>query len=166
MFFDDVYVDMDGVLVDFDAGFSALIGEVRDSQGGWYTITAEQLRMIEEAPRFWLDLPETCRAHQIWTMAQILGTRVHVLSSCRMANGAVQKPLWMKQHFDHDDTIVVNNNSEKTAYAHSKALLVDDHRPNIDEWRRAGGYALWLPVGFCKGFINEMNNVEEGEKAA
>lgn len=54
------------------------------------------------------------------------------------------KIMWFKQHFNlsEEHIICVPNSSDKTKYAYSNAILVDDYEKNIQEWNECGGKGL------------------------
>lgn len=54
------------------------------------------------------------------------------------------KIMWFKEHFGLTDEqiICVPNSSDKTKYAYSNTILIDDYEKNIQEWNERGGQGL------------------------
>ena len=55
-----------------------------------------------------------------------------------------QKQEWYEEHFPilRDNVICVDKSPDKAAYAHHRAILIDDRMKSIEPWIAAGGIGI------------------------
>lgn len=136
-----IYVDMDGVLADFEAAILALYGrEGLDAQAHrddfWKRLCVEDrvfthMKPIEEGLRMVADLRNA-------------GIPVCILTSTggmpHHNDIACQKLFWLRMHGLADVPVAFCMNTKgKGAYASAGAVLIDDRAKVLDEWYRWGG---------------------------
>ena len=142
--FTKIYLDMDGVIANFEKRFEDLFGIMpaqADSHGqfGHYFKQFIQgknfgsLEMMPDAPVL-LDYLKT------------LTVPIEILSStARPENNAAiqfQKTTWLEQHGITYPTIFVPGKKLKAKFADENSILIDDTDSNIDEWNEAGGTGI------------------------
>ena len=139
-----IFLDQDGVLADFEAGLTKAMGykvglddehDVYDAQKR--KLTAQRLfRNLEPLPDAW-KLVDYCMNSGIHT--EIL-----------TAAGTINRTLVIKDKIDwirryvHPHWIVIPtfSGTQKAAFAHKKAVLIDDRERNIKCWKEAGGIGI------------------------
>lgn len=136
-----MYLDLDGVMADFDLAFYSLFRkdphDVDDK---------ELWRLINTVPTFFRDLPLMTGALEFWKWAQPL-FRISILTACPRSNyqeAARQKIAWCRQHLGNDVTILpVMGGKNKVLFMHSAGdILIDDFEKNILPWREHGGVGI------------------------
>lgn len=135
-----VYLDLDGVMADFDAHFPATFG--LDHRGMadnamWETINAH--------PSYFRDMPPYPGA--VAFFAEIKHLDPIVLTACPSSNYAHvarQKRAWTREHLSKDIVILpVMGGKNKALFMHAPGdILIDDFRRNALAWEAEGGVAV------------------------
>lgn len=138
----DLYIDSDGVICGFEEFAYQILGNrhIHEVPKGtlWSTIERhgsffESLPLMEGAEK----LVEF--AHSNFKNFSILTATGHT-----PADAADQKRRWYAKHFPQLTTIhVVDKSPDKAAFAHQRAILVDDRRKSLDPWIAAGGIGIF-----------------------
>ena len=171
-----LYLDMDGVLADFNTAARDLLGatdaeENRAAQAGRWP--DHRWRMIAEQEHFYLNLPKTAIADQLVELAlrfrENLDFELRVLTAIPSGNDMPDafhdKIDWMNQHYGEHNIRV-----HFGPYSHDKArhcqssedILVDDRTSNCDQWRAAGGVAVQVLPGREHQALVELEQLFHG----
>lgn len=147
-----IYLDMDGVVSDFDSYYESLIGVnpknvkgARERNENWKKFVAndsfEKLPFITSA----YVLLDFIKKHNIETemLTSSGGTTYH-------DKVAAQKKSWLIKHGLKYKPNVVPGGSKKAAFAKPDTILIDDTARNIEAFEKAGGI----------GILHDHNNVE------
>lgn len=153
----DIFLDMDGVLTDFDAamakaGIKNEWGFIHKPKSEW---TPDQFALDalvrEQMDRedFWPNLPIMAGAHYLYESAKVLGN-VMILTArpnetVNAARVTQQKREWIWKNinpFMHHAEIIVCLRHEKQDFAKYGAILVDDMPINCEHWAQAGGQPI------------------------
>ena len=140
-----IFLDQDGVLADFETTCSKMLGQkVWNSDSGHLLydkhkreLTAKHLfRNLEPLPDAW-KLVDWCLNSGIHT---------EILTAAGTVNRTIvvqDKIDWIRKHI-HPHWIVVPTfkGSQKAAFAHKKAVLIDDRDKNIEKWVESGGIGI------------------------
>lgn len=135
-----LYLDLDGVMADFDAHFPALFGvnhkEMLDDDM-WARINAH--------PSYFRDMPPCPGALKFYE--EIAHHNPIILTACprsSYAHVAGQKRAWVREHLDADVTVLpVMGGKNKPLFMHApNDVLIDDWSKNITAWCQAGGLAI------------------------
>lgn len=140
-----IYVDMDGVVADFDAGLSKLVNKNYNSAGkrGWYKIADEDWAAVRREKDFWLNLPKMPSADRLMEAIKESYKNIKFLTAGGSDEKAFdQKPLWIKKHFGNYEVIVVEKRMEKILYCKKDVTLIDDHNETIERWKLMGGIGI------------------------
>ena len=140
-----IYLDLDGVLVDFFPHFKAITGAEYnhpDKAVKWANFTRfVEAKGFESAP----VLPQ---AHAVFELVKQTGFDHFFLSSkAGRADLEIQiyeqKYEWLKRHGfgDHPDLILAPYGTGKAMWAFKRTILIDDTEINCEAWRRAEGSA-------------------------
>ncbi|MEQ8602119.1 MAG: hypothetical protein RIB45_02280 [Marivibrio sp.] len=159
-----LYLDLDGVLADFDAGVAALgfpaDGRLNKKRA---ELTPELRAMktdlydaIERAGTFFLGLPPMEDAEELWRAVQPFEPWILTapINADRGADHpavmaiAQQKLAWVRTHLDAsfpDERFACVDSGAKALYVARRpgvAILVDDRPTNIAKWHEAGGLGV------------------------
>lgn len=135
-----IYVDLDGVMADFDAAFPALFGldhrELADD---------EMWGHINNHPSFFRDLPPMHGAVEFFHSIHHLNPVI--LTACPKLNyplAAMQKRQWVREHLSATCLVLpVLGGRHKPLFMHQPGdVLIDDFEANCDAWTAAGGIAI------------------------
>ena len=141
----EVYIDMDGVLVDFFDAWAKLMKvdnfrKIQDIDKG--------LQAIRDEDDFWLKLKPTPNAGKLLALVRELKGSYTILSS-PLADDPRSEPhkkMWVNKflkQFPPKDVIITGN---KAKYAQQSDgtpnILIDDFGKNIDKWNAAGGIGV------------------------
>lgn len=140
-----IYLDMDGVLVDYLANFIPL---------GKDKIDEEDIRN-----GFFRDLPVLDGAFELMEYCQYFSpNKVEILTSlgCKLPKEVSdQKQAWLESHFQikrfENRFNSVYHSKEKAYYAAPNILLIDDREKSINPFIKSGGMGI-LYSGFTYKF--------------
>ena len=152
-----IYCDMDGVLCDFDQGYEKLTGESTDeanAKGKSYFWKLFRESVGENEKDFWANLPWQPGGEELWNY--IKSSSPNILSAPAVDfnlpqdqqlnpefNQAIQgKKEWISKHLNGVNKEIFVPAPQKSTFATSKHILIDDMQKNIDAWRAAGGKAI------------------------
>ena len=138
----EIYIDMDGVLVDFFKAWADLMGvknfrDIKNIDAG--------LEKIRQTPNFWVNLQKTPNADNLLRLIKDVKGSYSILSSPLADDSRVEpeKREWVKKNliaFAPNQVIITTN---KPKYAKQSDgtpnVLIDDFGTNIAKWESAGG---------------------------
>ena len=135
-----LYLDLDGVMADFDAHFPAVFGLDHRSMADdamWATINAH--------PSYFRDMPPCPGAVEFYR--EIAHLDPIVLTACprtNYANAATQKRAWVYEHLGpHVTVLPVMGGHNKPLFMHAPGdILIDDFEKNTRAWDAAGGMSI------------------------
>lgn len=145
MKFTKVYLDMDGVIADFELRYHELYKEnPRDSRknkdfGGNFRhfIDTKQFATLDMMPD----------AMELLTYLRGISVPIEILSSTAREEEheaiAAQKRMWLQTHNIGYKANFVPGASKKYKFATPDSIIIDDTESVIDEWIKAGGKAIW-----------------------
>ena len=168
-----LYLDMDGVLADFNAGAAKLLGMPPkeaaqiEQRGRW---PDQQWRQLAEQANFYLDLPKMQWADKMVELAlrfrDNLNYDLRILTAIPKGNDMPEafhdKIDWINHHYGAHDLRV-----HFGPYSHDKArhcrgrddILVDDRTSNCAEWQAAGGTAIQVRAGAYGQALVELESI-------
>lgn len=138
----DVYLDSDGLLADFDFLAREILGNRTIESVPKGTLWAA----VERHGSFFESLPVMENAEVLVDFVLNNFSRVAVLTASGYTpkDAPEQKRRWYAKHFPQLTTIhVVDKSPDKAAFAHQRAILVDDRRKSLDPWIAAGGIGIF-----------------------
>ena len=137
-----IYVDMDGVLVDFFGSWAELMGADHFTK---IDDVPAALQKIRDTDDFWLKLPKTQNADTLLNIIKQIKGEYVILSSplANDPNSEPHKRKWIENNlkaFPPSDVIITH---DKAKYATTEDgtpnILIDDYGVNINKWVAAGG---------------------------
>jgi hypothetical protein len=152
-----IYCDMDGVLCDFDQGYEKLTGESTDeanAKGKSYFWKLFRESVGKNEKDFWTNLPWQPGGEELWN--HIKSSSPNILSAPAVDfnlpqdqqlnpefNQAIQgKKEWISKHLNGVNKEIFVPAPQKSTFATSKHILIDDMQKNIDAWKAAGGIGI------------------------
>ncbi|WP_143535378.1 hypothetical protein [Rhizobium sp. N122] len=135
-----VYLDLDGVMADFDAHFPALFGVDHRSM-----LDDDMWSQINAHPSYFRDMPQCPGALNFFKSIEALNPII--LTACPKSNyahAARQKREWVREHLGHHVPVLpVMGGSSKPLFMHAAGdILIDDFERNTAAWSKAGGVAI------------------------
>ena len=142
-----IFVDMDGVLADFDKGFQEISGLSSDSVS-----TEEMWGKINEYGRakFFSELPWMSGSKEMWNFIIQNFLKVKILSSLGKQDkidglNTKGKTMWLRHNIPSlslEDIILVDNKHKKRHYSKPGDIIIDDTPVVIEEWIKKGGIGI------------------------
>jgi hypothetical protein len=137
-----IYVDMDGVLTDFELQTKKLTGftpQQLQDQGGdkkmWGEIGKHEIG-------FWKDMPWMDGSKVFWDFVKKFNPKILSAPSRSIDDCKPGKLAWVKNNLGSHVVVVFARASEKMNYADSESILIDDLQKNIDGWKSKGGLGI------------------------
>lgn len=148
----NIYLDMDGVLCDFNKHYTNLFGmhpkQARDQKNGnyssfWNTFV-DNGEFVNIPPLEGYDKILHAVAEYRRQMKGEVTIRILTSSGgqSKYAEVAAQKTQWLKDHFIIYEPIVVPGRRYKQEYANPYSILIDDTQDVIEDWKEAGGIGI------------------------
>lgn len=142
-----LYLDMDGVVADFDEYASRVLGPIPQSSGIY---PDEQWQKIADNKRLYRDLKKTPYADDLVAecgdLALTKGWDLMFLTAVPKANDIkwafYDKMVWAQLLFPGIPIHFGPYSHDKWKHCQPGDILIDDRASNIEEWRAAGGIAI------------------------
>jgi hypothetical protein len=136
-----LFVDMDGVLVDCDGHYEARFG-VRPDRAK--TPPEDFWQRLRGAPAFFEECPPLPGALEFWDRLQRLHPVPVLLSGIPTrvgvsADAARAKARWARAHLGPDVPVLLTESRNKRAYCRRGDVLIDDWPKYQSHWEGAGG---------------------------
>ena len=155
-----VYVDMDGVLADFDS--KAL--EITGGQYGSPEFSNSKFwkrvyQYNSDVEPFFQNLPKMSGADDLINFLTSNFKNVSILTATGTTpkDAAQQKRAWIEKYYPGIKVITVISSREKAIYANPRSVLIDDREKAIDPWKKAGGIGVLFQS--TSQAINDLNEL-------
>ncbi len=139
-----LYVDLDGVLVDFDKGMEQIgfprhvVETDRKAKAKfWQTVGA----MAAKGQPFWGAMDPMADAMQLWNYVKKYSPEI-LSATGHVGNAVAEKHEWVKHHLGNVPTHLVKNSKDKAQFATATSILIDDRTKSIEPWLAAGGIGI------------------------
>lgn len=147
-----IYLDLDGVLADFIAGYKKYYGNQDIAKVDMKELIAQKKTFADYS--LYRDLPLFPEAKNLVKYVESLGVDVQILTSVGKyspKDNAVDKVLWIKKHFPKyaKKFNYVTASADKAKFAASDTVLIDDRSKSTKPFAAAGGNVV-LYTGFSK----------------
>ena len=137
-----VFVDLDGVMADFDGHYEALFHKKIDRNRPKDSAADRELwRNVSTVPTFFRDLPVLPGAKALWSGLHKLGVKPIVLTggSSKLHTTAEQKTEWVHEHIDPTAKVIVTESRNKFEHGEPGDILIDDWKRYMPNWVNMGG---------------------------
>ena len=141
-----IYLDMDGVVADFDEYAARTLG-IPPSQGiypneVWYKLATNS--------RLYRDLVKTPYADKLVFQCSVIakqqGYKLKFLTAVPKGNDVpwafYDKVIWAQKYFPGIPVMFGPFSKDKYIHCQPGDILIDDRTSNIEEWRVAGGLGI------------------------
>ena len=134
-----IYVDMDGVLVDFDGGYEKLTGMTTreaDKKGPeffWKPIS-------KAGAKWWITLNWMSDGKQLWDYVKKYNPEL-LSAPSREEASKMGKRIWVKRELP-GAKLILRSADKKQEFASPTSILIDDREKNIEQWEAAGGIGI------------------------
>ncbi|MAV94218.1 MAG: hypothetical protein CMA31_00850 [Euryarchaeota archaeon] len=138
----EIYVDMDGVLVDFFDAWTKLMGVKNWKDIKNINVALDKIRSTKD---FWVNLKPTPNAFTLLDIIKKIKGNYKILSAPMADDHRVEpsKRAWVEQHlkaFPPDEVIITTNKKQyATQPDGTPNILIDDFGQNVAKWEAAGG---------------------------
>ena len=140
-----VFLDMDGVLVDFFGAFAKLANVEH-----WKQMDSQRLQGVLNkivGSDYFAKLPKTNACDSIVEMAIDFAGSYSILSSPLrgdISNSTKHKRAWVIDNLSPQPakTIIIRDKSQYALLNGVQNILIDDRENNIHKWQEAGGYGI------------------------
>lgn len=154
-----LYLDMDGVLVDFRKQAEKYHLYIGEEGINWLLVMLigkkfwTSMEWLDGAQDAYSELDNFCKSS---------GHELHILSSVRLKSGKKGKTEWISEHTNipEENITIVRRSRFKNAFAKGDALLIDDRAKNVEAFSNAGGNSL-LFRGWSRKFVGEIKKILE-----
>lgn len=151
-----LYVDLDGVLADFEKGVTKAIRETMDPNFVydekkfqtdpkfrdfmWKTVAEYQK---QHGFILWRNLDTMPDAYQLWDYVKKYNPQILSATGPARYHAAEQKRGWVTEHFGSNIRINTTESAAlKASYADQTRILIDDKMKAISPWVAAGGIGI------------------------
>jgi 5'(3')-deoxyribonucleotidase len=148
-----VFLDMDGVLVDFNNGYKKIADgqsfeEVEEERGKPFAVE----KFLNQGKEFWSNLDWIHGGKELYEDCRLLFRNPRILSStgskerkdqhAKISEGKREWLIRELSQINKEDIIIVEDRHLKQKYASKTGILIDDHPTNIAEWNNSGGTGI------------------------
>jgi 5'(3')-deoxyribonucleotidase len=156
-----IYLDMDGVVADFDRAVQAILGgdtrvDQRYPESEWAKLRGHQ-RIYQDLP---LCVDANFLVNGVRALAKEQGLRVLFLTAVPKDNdfpwAFVDKIAWAQRYFPDIPVWFGPYSEDKQIRSRPDDVLIDDRVSNITQWRDQGGYAI-LYQGQAQPVLDELS---------
>lgn len=166
-----VYLDMDGILVNFVGAVNKYMGIPKDTiptKWNWvkdYGFTFDDVNSWCDI-NFWHTLDWTYDGHDIirLVVSTFKPEQIYLLTTPMPNPGSYTgKALWVQSHLPEYNKRLIVTPVPKSLFATPSILLIDDKDENVEEFVKAGGYGILVNRPWNKGYERVDHTVEDLE---
>ncbi len=171
----NLFVDLDGVITDFDSRYAHYTGVSPEEMDAQLTTQygkkkAQSMfwsKVDGVGAKFWEDMEYMPDAQQLINFLKPYEYKF-LSSPSRSATSREGKTNWAKREFPNIELILrIANQKQEQEFAGPKNILIDDRPSNIEQWKAKGGIGILHKsafdtikqlekLGFKKGSIDEI----------
>lgn len=146
-----IFVDMDGVLADFDRHYDMTCG--RRKEGGdviW--------GLVHQFPDFFSNIPPMADMRTLWRYIRSHNPIVLTGIPSSIEGVGQQKRAWVKRHLGKDIPVITCPSRDKCLYIKRRGDILIDDRPNYKtRWEDCGG--KWITHVSADDTIQQLRSM-------
>ena len=151
-----LYVDLDGVLSNFDKYVTEILGDHPENipqEEMW-----EQISKYIARSEFWSRFDKMPDADILWNYVRKFNPYILTATGITQYNeSSQQKREWVKKHLNYSRVITVKESRDKSQYADTNSILIDDSEKSINPWVNNGGIGILHKS--AKDTIEQLNKL-------
>lgn len=153
----NIYVDLDGVLADFDGFFKTLTGIPAPEYETEYG-SDDFWGVINNTPDFFYNLPLLDGANDLMYFLEPFDPIILTAASKYRPSSHSEKIRWVEKHFGKDQRVItVMGGRSKQYWCRRGDILIDDWETNAPLWRAKGG--IWITHKNVPQTIKELSEI-------
>lgn len=135
-----LYLDLDGVLADFDKAAEAQLGTNNIYKYEFIHGPKVFWEKLHSDANFFRNLPKMDGADFLWASVSKLHPKIlTALPKTGAERVDVQKRAWVKKNFPYANDVITCRTEEKPNYCKPGDILIDDRAVNRASWKEKGG---------------------------
>ena len=137
-----IYVDMDGVLADFDLHYETTFNVKlprRAFREPPYTADEVDWKAIRKTANFFRDIPPMADFKELWSFVEVYNPIILTGVPASVTEAATNKREWVDKNLGRDVSMVACLSKEKATWCRPGDILIDDWEKYRDLWVGAGG---------------------------
>lgn len=141
-----VYVDMDGVVADFNGLASELLNREIAWEGR--AISPDEWKILSAYPNFYYNLKLTPIAEELMDLVKSTSSKFDiaflsaVTSSMDIEQTMKDKHRWIQKYFPGIPLYFGPKSTDKKYWCVPNDILIDDKHSNVIEWESVGGISI------------------------
>lgn len=140
-----IFLDLDGVLTDFQKHFKDHFG-IEIYHGQTFLPQKELFDKISSVPNWWKSMPWTKHGQELLDLSRELCSNVELLTTpaSTVETCREDKYAWVLRNIP--ERIKINFSSTKEDYANPKTILIDDTKGNIENFIEQNGIGIYTNI--------------------
>lgn len=146
-----VFVDMDGVLADFDAHHETVFGVRSDKK-----LDNVDWLKVRDCPGFYADIPPMADMRELWDFVSRLRPHPIVLTGVpkSVEEAPKNKRAWVRKNLGPAVQVICTRSADKALYCRPGDILIDDWEKYRHVWEAAGG--RWITHTSASASIDQL----------
>jgi 5'(3')-deoxyribonucleotidase len=159
-----IFIDMDGVVADFDTFVSELLGRPIGWNDSKQDLSNEEWEKLASVDRLYYQLPMMPDATKLIAYVKSLNTRFYaefltaIPRRTTIPSAQADKQAWITKYFPGMKMNIGPYSHDKQKWCTPGDILIDDRPSNIEQWTAAGGIAIYH-TGDVDATIRYLNKV-------
>jgi hypothetical protein len=146
-----LFIDLDGVMANFDQAYFDLFGEypdrnVGDKPGMW--------EKINDHGSFYKDMVPMPDAHILWEFVKIFDPTILTGVPKNVSTASSDKKHWVRETLGKNIPVITCPSKHKSLHCKPGDILVDDWEQHKQKWIDVGG--IWITHVSAENSIHEL----------
>jgi hypothetical protein len=136
----EIFLDMDGVLCDFDNRFKEFSGLLPEKYIEKYNEDSFWRLINKEGVNFWSEMKWMNDGKLLWNYTKKYNPTL-LSAPSKKYESRLGKQLWVKNNIPNTK-LILTPASNKKKYSGKNKILIDDREDNIEQWVSVGGIGI------------------------
>jgi hypothetical protein len=147
-----LYVDMDGVLADFDTHYRNCFGMETNKK-----LDNADWKLVREHRNFYLTMPPMQDMWPLWSYIEKYNPIILTGIPESVSEATNNKTAWAFKHFGPNANIICCRSSVKSLHCKPGDILIDDWEKYMKRWTDKGG--VWITHTSAQDTINKLGRM-------